>query len=779
VYSENDFNSILTMRPIQLTIKNFLSYGEIPQTVDFSEHTIISFIGNNGHGKSAILESITWALWGMARRSQGVTKSDDMIMHTGSTDMSVSLTFQVKQQIYRVQRICQKKHNRLYSGLEFFLIKTENEEKNLSLHHQRETQQLIDSVIGIDYETFINTVYLKQGQSNEFSKKSPKERKDILCSILKLNDIEKIREKILVDVKKLLQERTIKQAIKERYHLEEKKISIEKQIEIIEEIKTKEQEINETETKTKESYQNSKQSWENMLNDQAAEKQKEIEQERAFTLLHHQYSLQEGEYKKYKTYMRETQSLLQKINYQEELDIMTLQEKLKNINEEISLIQKKREEAQKEIFSHYEKEVKKIEESYEQKEKEHKTTIEYVLGRKEEISSLLTLASKAKDYCFFCNEPTVKNHTKIEKSIDYYETKKKDLEKDILEKEIKTKTDKKAYIQKKEEQEKALKKNLEKHEKSTTEMLNSILTEKEKIEKQLLDGMSSFKDKKTIELYREEIKKIKKKIDFTAIKGLINSIYNIKKEQKLEKSEKEKKQRYAEAIAAEYKKYESEYHAVQKKKELIITERKEKEAYCSFLKNQYEKEEKESTIIQTEITAIEQDLEVRSNLAHLLSKNNLQAALIEEAIPLIENEANHILDKLTEGRCKIYIDSMKDLKSGEIKETLDIKIADAFGLRYYEFFSGGESFKIDLALRIALVKLLTQKSGHAIRTFIIDEGFGSQDAQSLEKMIDVLYALQNEFDLIILISHLSDMKEQFPGQFFIRKTPTGSLIQKI
>jgi exonuclease SbcC len=96
-----------------------------------------------------------------------------------------------------------------------------------------------------------------------------------------------------------------------------------------------------------------------------------------------------------------------------------------------------------------------------------------------------------------------------------------------------------------------------------------------------------------------------------------------------------------------------------------------------------------------------------------------------------------------------------------------------------EFFSGGESFKIDLALRIALVKLLTQKSGQAIRTFIIDEGFGSQDTQSLEKMIDVLYALQNEFDLIILISHLTDMKEQFPGQFFIRKTPTGSVIQKL
>jgi exonuclease SbcC len=218
-----------------------------------------------------------------------------------------------------------------------------------------------------------------------------------------------------------------------------------------------------------------------------------------------------------------------------------------------------------------------------------------------------------------------------------------------------------------------------------------------------------------------------------------------------------------------------------KNKELIDLEKKTHEIhnYISLLKEQINQDKKELTNLQEKIKEKEGPLKIKSNLAHILSKNNLQAALIEEAIPIIEEEANTILQKLTNGSSKIYIESIKDLKSGSIKETLDIKIADHIGIRYYEFFSGGESFRIDLALRIALVKLLAQKSGHYIKTFIIDEGFGSQDSQSLEIMIDTLYMLQNEFDLIIIISHLNDMKEQFPIQFHIEKTIKGSTIKQL
>jgi exonuclease SbcC len=66
---------------------------------------------------------------------------------------------------------------------------------------------------------------------------------------------------------------------------------------------------------------------------------------------------------------------------------------------------------------------------------------------------------------------------------------------------------------------------------------------------------------------------------------------------------------------------------------------------------------------------------------------------------------------LTNNSTQISIESLRDLKSGGIKETLDIKISDELGIRDYELYSGGEAFRIDFSLRIALSKLLTRRAG--------------------------------------------------------------------
>ncbi len=114
-----------------------------------------------------------------------------------------------------------------------------------------------------------------------------------------------------------------------------------------------------------------------------------------------------------------------------------------------------------------------------------------------------------------------------------------------------------------------------------------------------------------------------------------------------------------------------------------------------------------------------------------MGKDGIQALLIEQAIPEIEAEANHLLAKLTDNQAHIMIESLKDLKSGGTKETLDIKISDTVGIRPYEFFSGGEAFRIDFALRIAISKLLAKRAGTSLQILMIDEGFGSQDEEGL------------------------------------------------
>jgi len=163
-------------------------------------------------------------------------------------------------------------------------------------------------------------------------------------------------------------------------------------------------------------------------------------------------------------------------------------------------------------------------------------------------------------------------------------------------------------------------------------------------------------------------------------------------------------------------------------------------------------------------------------LATALGKDGIQALLIEDALPEIEQEANALLSKLTDNQSHLSIESVRDLKSGKAKETLDIKISDSVGIRPYELFSGGEAFRIDFALRIALSKLLARRAGASLQTLIIDEGFGSQDEDGLNHIVNALTTIQEDFEKVIIVSHLPSLKEQFPVHFHIHKTAQGSVV---
>ena len=107
---------------------------------------------------------------------------------------------------------------------------------------------------------------------------------------------------------------------------------------------------------------------------------------------------------------------------------------------------------------------------------------------------------------------------------------------------------------------------------------------------------------------------------------------------------------------------------------------------------------------------------------------------------------------------------------------VDIKISDTMGIRPYELFSGGEAFRIDFALRIAISKFLARRSGTSLQTLIIDEGFGSQDEEGLTHLMDAIYDIQDDFEKIIIVSHLPSMKSQFPTNFFVQKEADGSIV---
>ena len=158
-------------------------------------------------------------------------------------------------------------------------------------------------------------------------------------------------------------------------------------------------------------------------------------------------------------------------------------------------------------------------------------------------------------------------------------------------------------------------------------------------------------------------------------------------------------------------------------------------------------------------------------LRKAFSRDGIPAMIIEQVLPELENDANRLLQYLTNGACSIKLESQREKKSGGMTETLDIKISDEMGTRDYEMFSGGEAFRTDLALRIALSQLLCRRAGSKLQTLIIDEGFGTQDSEGLFHIVEAMNDIQDEFEKILIVTHLDEMKEKFLTRIEVFKEP--------
>jgi exonuclease SbcC len=168
---------------------------------------------------------------------------------------------------------------------------------------------------------------------------------------------------------------------------------------------------------------------------------------------------------------------------------------------------------------------------------------------------------------------------------------------------------------------------------------------------------------------------------------------------------------------------------------------------------------------------------IYKDLAQAFGKRGIQALLIESALPEIEAEANELLSRLTDNRMHLKTETQRETKAGNVVETLDIKISDELGTRNYEMFSGGEAFRINFAIRIALSKLLARRAGAPLPTLVIDEGFGTQDSLGIEKLKEAINSIQDDFEKILVITHIEELRDAFPTRINVVKTPDGSTLE--
>lgn len=186
--------------------------------------------------------------------------------------------------------------------------------------------------------------------------------------------------------------------------------------------------------------------------------------------------------------------------------------------------------------------------------------------------------------------------------------------------------------------------------------------------------------------------------------------------------------------------------------------------------------------LEQEREELQKQIARHRTLERAFGKDGVPALLIEQALPQIEDKANEILDRLSDGQMSVRFVTQteyKDKKRGDLRETLDIQISDSAGARNYEMYSGGEAFRVNFAIRLALSEILAQRKGARLQTLVIDEGFGSQDALGRQRLIEAINLVKNDFAKIIVITHLDELKDAFPARIEVEKRERGSVVRVI
>jgi len=326
------------MIPLKLTLKNFFSYQTT--CLDFRGLHVACVSGSNGSGKSSLLEAITWALWSESR-----AKAKDDVILAGANDVRVDFEFSLNNQTYRVIRT----HERRQSGsLEFQIMTDDGQIKSLTGKGIKDTQELINNELRLDYDTFINSAYLRQGRADEFMLRKPNERKDVLAKILKLDEYDLFAEKsqaqsriLKIEVSQIEKRLSdIEQELAHQSTLKEQKIIVEKKINLAKEnYQTAQAQLQEIQTQ-----QSNRQFWVDQIR-QMEEQQKNAQQDLQY------YKNEQNnlniQLRKRETIIASELEILD--NYQRLRQLKQEDEDLKNKFENYQLKEKNKQELEKNI----------------------------------------------------------------------------------------------------------------------------------------------------------------------------------------------------------------------------------------------------------------------------------------------------------------------------------------------------------------------------------------------------------------------------------------------
>jgi DNA repair protein SbcC/Rad50 len=698
------------MIPLYLKLTNFMPYQSAE--LNFSGIHIGCLTGDNGAGKSSILDAITWAVWGRSR-----SKRDDELVHQGQTEMQVEFTFELSGNVYRVVR-ARKVGKKTGTGALDFQVRSTNgngseQWKTIAEPQMNATQQKIIDVLRLDYDTFINSAFLLQGRADEFTVKTATERKKVLADILGLDIWDeyeaRAKEKIasienelrLIDLR--LNEIDAESARKPQFEAEV--AAAQKAVIVLGD------HLREAETKFQQAQQAQRSL--GMLDAQLADLAKRIAQaERELAAVERDLDAArlKADDSPLTQDLAETQAKIETLTQREAVRDEVRQRK-SVLGEEAAALRGQNERLVPEV---------------------------------EPFKARIALLESATEpACPTCGQPLTPEHRRqvmvelnaeIETRRHLFRENKARLE--AIKPEVVTVENQLAAV----EAELRALPNLHRREaelKAAIEAAREAAKSIENLEKRRSEWQSA------LEVDRQQQADLAAQIG-SARASLGDFI----------------------TIQAEYEHTRSD--EARARQQLGAAE--QKLAACDALIKQ-----REMKLVERKQWADEKGIYEELRLA--FGKKGVPAMIIEAAIPEIEDEANALLTKITSGRMHLRFDTQRETVKGDTVETLEIKIADELGTRPYENYSGGEQFRVNFAIRIALSKLLARRAGAQLQTLVVDEGFGALDSTGRDKLVEAINAVQDDFQRILVITHLDELKDAFPVRIEVTKTANGSQIE--
>ena len=690
------------MIPSRLKMKNFFSHKD--SEVDFSLFNSALLIGNtegnynksNGSGKSAIFEALLWCLFNKSRAAM----MDDII-RWGEKTCSVELEFSHNNVKYLVTRA----RNRMSSTstVEFFTLGKDGEWENISCSTSGDTNSKIETLIKLDYKTFVNSVYFRQNDISEFAESDPSRKKDILKSIVDISrwdDYEKAARKKVRDIN--TECKILKGAVSDYDDIVERLASVANQIKESEKntasLKSKLQSVTDEISSLDSKYILMKKSLDTDTYDKVMEDLKRLTSDRE--------SLKErvdDASKTVKAYDKDKISLEEKISgLESDLDgrvIQPLEE------EEISSLRAQ--------LIHF-----KAKKSSSQEVLKTLVDCEILVGE-----------------CYTCGQP-IDDETHERLKSDYEDKKSHYSE------SLSAANNKILMIEERLEASIAIQKQNTEVSKINSELDSvkyKLSLTKESLDRQR-ETLSSSNDKLNQVLFKiknnTEILESIKNDDFQSLRKKLKAL---KKDRDNIKGLISEQDREAGRL--------SERSSVLSQRESKM--RKDKKNILKKLKR--------ATLFE--------------KLGKMFGKGGIQTILLDFVIEDLEKTANGILSSICNEPSVIVLETQRVGADGvSVIETLDLKVRKDGHLQNFKSLSGGEKFRISLALRVALSDISSRYGGSSLEFLLLDEVNSPLDRYGVETLfVNVIKSLEDKYKILV-ITHDESLKEKFDNVINITKT---------